>query len=324
MATSPIPGVGITPAAGGIFNERMELRFDPSGNVSIVAGTHSHGQGHATVYAQMVSEWLGVPFESVRVVQGDTDQVPFGRGTYAARSSMIGGCALKAAADQVVEQAKPMAAHLMEAAAEDIVQTDGGFAVAGVPDKKASWRQIAAAAYGGKVPHGMELGLQETAFFDPKREAWGFGAHLALVRIDRETGIPTLQKLVLVDDCGVVINPMILNGQIHGGVVQGIGQALYEHTVYDDQGQLLTGSFMDYAMPHSYNTPSIDAVYHPVPATTNPLGVKGCGEAGCAGALTSVMNAVVDALSAYGIKHIDMPATPHRVWKAIQDAQKKQ
>jgi carbon-monoxide dehydrogenase large subunit len=209
----------------------------------------------------------------------------------------------------------------MEAAAEDIVQTDGGFAVAGVPEKKVAWRQIAAAAYGGNLPRGMELGLQETAFFDPRREAWGFGAHLALVRIDRETGTPALEKLILVDDCGVVINPMILNGQIHGGVAQGLGEALREQMLFGENGEVLTGSLMNYAVPRAGDMPQLTLGETVTPNPFNPLGVKGVGEAGCNGAPPAVANAVMDALAPLGIDHIDMPYTAPKLWTAIRKAE---
>ena len=230
----------------------------------------------------------------------------------------MGGGALAIAIDRVTEKARRIAAHLMEAAAEDIVQTAGGFAVAGVPDKKVSWRQIAAAAHGGNVPRGTEPGLQETAFFDPGREAWGFGAHLALVRIDRETGTPTLEKLVLVDDCGVVINPMILNGQIHGGVAQGLGEAFREQMLFGDAGEVLTGSLMNYTVPRAGDMPQLTLGETVTPNPFNPLGVKGVGEAGCNGAPPAVANAVMDALAPLGIDHIDMPYTAPKLWAAIR------
>jgi aerobic carbon-monoxide dehydrogenase large subunit len=264
---------------------------------------------------------MGVSMDHVVIRHGDTLVVQQGVGTFGSRSAITGGGALAIASDRVIEKARRIAGHLMEAAAEDIVQTDGGFAVAGVPDKKVSWRQIATAAYGGNVPRGMELGLQETTFFDPRREAWGFGAHLAVVRIDRATGTPTLEKLVLVDDCGVVINPMILNGQIHGGVAQGLGEAFREQMLFGDNGEVLTGSLINYAVPRAGDMPELILGETVTPNPFNPLGVKGVGEAGCNGAPPAVANAVMDALAPLGIDHIDMPYTAPKLWAAIRKAE---
>jgi carbon-monoxide dehydrogenase large subunit len=235
----------------------------------------------------------------------------------------MGGGSLAIAIDRVNEKARRIAAHLMEAAVEDIVLTDGSFTVAGVPDKKVTWRQVAAAAYGGNLPPGMEAGLQESAFFDPKREAWGFGAHVALVRIDRDTGAPTLEKLVLVDDCGVVLNPLILNGQIHGGVAQGLGEALCEQMLFGEGGEVLTGTLTNYAVPRAATMPDLTLGETVTPNPFNPLGVKGVGEAGCNGAPPSVANAVMDALAPLGIDHIDMPYTAPKLWTAIRKAEKR-
>src|SRR5262249_24595240 len=244
-----------------------------------------------------------------------------GVGTFGSRSAVMGGGALAIAADRVIEKARRIAAHLVEAAPEDMVQSDGGFVVAGVPEKKGTWRQIATAAYGRRVPPRVEPGLQETAFFDPRREAWGFGAHVALVRIDRETGRPSIESLVLVDDCGVVINPMILNGQIHGGVAQGLGEALREQMLFGDNGEVLTGSLMNYAVPRAADMPQLTLAETVTPNPFNPLGVKGVGEAGCNGAPPAVANAVMDALAPLGIDHIDMPYTAPKIWAAIRNAE---
>jgi aerobic carbon-monoxide dehydrogenase large subunit len=317
-------GVGLSTFAepsGGVGFESATVRVERSGEITVLTGSSPHGQGHETVFAQVAAEKMGVSMDHVAIRHGDTLVVQQGGGTFGSRSAIMGGGALAIAIDRVIEKSRRIAAHLMEAAPEDIVQSDGGFAVAGVPDKKVSWRQIAAAAYGGNVPRGMEPGLQETAFFDPKREAWGFGAHLALVRIDRETGTPTVEKLVLVDDCGVVINPMILNGQIHGGVAQGLGEALREQMLFGDNGEVLTGSLMNYAVPRAGDMPQLTLGETVTPNPFNPLGVKGVGEAGSNGAPPAVANAVMDALAPLGIDHIDMPYTAPKLWAAIRKAE---
>jgi carbon-monoxide dehydrogenase large subunit len=305
----------------GIFNERMELRFDPGGSLTVVAGTHSHGQGHATVYAQMASELLGVPFETIRFVQGDTAQVSFGRGSYASRSSMVGGNALKIAADTIVEKAKPMAAALMEAAIADIEFKDGNFRIVGT-DKKISMVDVAKAFY---APMGLTdklgVGLDASGSFGTNPTNHPNGSHVCELEVDPETGAVTIDRYVTVSDVGRALNPMIVEGQVHGGVAQGIGQALLEHARYDAQsGQLLTGSFMDYAMPRAEDLPALNSAIEEVPCKTNPLGVKGVGEAGTTGAPPTVMNALLDALAPLGVKQLDMPATPLRIWEAIQRA----
>ncbi len=313
-------GVSYFIEPGGIFNDRMELRFDPGGTVSIVAGTHSHGQGHATVYAQMVSDWLGLPFESIRFVQGDTDQVPFGRGTYAARSSMVGGCALRAAADAVIAKAKLMAAHLMEAAAADVEFKEGKFRIAGT-DREMGLVDVAKAFYRPMgIPRELGLGLDASGSYDGPPN-FPNGCHSAEVEIDPETGEVRLVRYTAVDDVGRALNPMICEGQIVGGVVQGIGQALLEHVVYDrESGQLLSGSLTDYTMPRADDLPHFDMEFHDVPAKTNPLGVKGVGEGGAVGSPPAVIAAVLDALRQAGVEHIDMPATPNRVWDSLRAA----
>jgi carbon-monoxide dehydrogenase large subunit len=313
-------GLGYFIEPGGIFNDRMELRFDPGGTVSVVAGTHSHGQGHATIYAQMVHDWLGVPFESIRFVQGDTDQVPFGRGTYAARSSMIGGCALRNAADAVIEKAKLMAAHLMEAAPADVEFKEGVFRIAGT-DRQMGMVDVAKAFYRPMgIPRHIGLGLEGAGSYEGPPN-FPNGCHACEVEVDPETGRVTMQKYTAIDDVGRAINPMICEGQIVGGVVQGIGQALLEHVVYDpESGQLLSGSFTDYAMPFADNVPDFALEFHDIPAKTNPLGVKGVGEGGAVGSPAVVIAAVLDALKETGVKHIDMPATSNRVWESIRAA----
>jgi aerobic carbon-monoxide dehydrogenase large subunit len=317
-------GVGVSTfvePSGGVGFESGTVRVERTGEITVLTGSSSHGQGHETAFAQIVAEKMGVSMDHVAIRHGDTLAIQQGVGTFGSRSAITGGGALAIATDRVIEKARRIAAYLMEAAAEDIVRADGGFVVAGVPDKKVSWRQIAAAAYGGNVPRGMEPGLQETAFFDPKREAWGFGAHIALVRIDRETGRLTIERFILVDDCGVVINPMILEGQIHGGVAQGLGEALREQMLFGDGGEVLTGSLMNYAVPRASDMPQLNLGETVTPNPFNPLGVKGVGEAGCNGAPPAVANAVMDAVAPLGIDHIDMPYTAPKLWAAIRKAE---
>ncbi len=322
-ARGELVGVGLSTfvePSGGAGFESGTVRVERTGEITVLTGSSSHGQGHETVFAQVAAEKMRVSMDHVVIRHGDTLAVQQGVGTFGSRSAVMGGGALAIAIDRVIEKARRFAAHLLEAAPEDIVQADGGFAVAGVPDKKVTWRQIAAAAYGRPVP-GIEPGLQETVFFDPRREAWGFGAHVALVRIDRETGKPTLEKLVLVDDCGVIINPMIVEGQVHGGVAQGLGEAFREQMIFGDEGQVLTGSLMSYAVPRASDMPPLILGETVTPNPFNPLGVKGVGEAGCNGAPPAVANAVMDALAPLGIQHIDMPYTAPKLWAAIGQAE---
>ena len=305
----------------GVFNDRMELRCDPSGTVTIVSGTFSHGQGHATTYAQMVSEWLGVPFENIRFVQGDTDQVTFGRGTYASRSAMIGGSALKAAADALIEKARPLAAHLMEAAPADVVFKAGRFQIVGT-DRALPFTDVAKAFHRPVgLPKQFGVGLEASGTFAADPPSFPNGCHVCEVEVDPETGRVVIDRYTVVDDVGRVINPLICEGQIQGGLAQGIGQALFEHAVYDrDSGQLLAGSFTDYCMPRSDDMPDFTLAFDEVPCRTNPLGVKGVGEAGTVGAPPTVMNAILDAVRPLGVTHLDMPATPSRVWESLQRA----
>jgi carbon-monoxide dehydrogenase large subunit len=322
-ARGELVGVGISTfvePSGGVGFESATVRVERTGEITVLTGASSRGQGHETVFAQVVADKLCVSMDHVAIRHGDTLAIQQGVGTFASRSAVMGGGALALATQRVVEKARQIAAHLLEAASADIVQVDGGFAVAGVPDRNITWRQIAATAYGRPVP-GLEPGLQETVFFDPGREAWGFGAHVALVRIDRETGEPRLEKLVLVDDCGVVLNPMIVEGQVHGGVAQGLGEAFREHMLYGDDGQPLTASLLDYAVPRASDMPPLILGETVTPNPFHPLGVKGVGEAGCNGAPPAVANAVMDALAPLGIDHIDMPYTAPKLWAAIQAAQ---
>jgi carbon-monoxide dehydrogenase large subunit len=303
----------------GIFNESMGLHFDPSGNVTILAGTHSHGQGHATAFAQLVGDWLGIPFEAIRYLQGDTDKVPFGRGTSAARSAVLGGWALRLAVDAVIAKAKPMAAHLLEASADDVEFEPGRFRVRGT-DRTVELVDTVKALYAPFLPKGVTLGLEASASADGQIPSYPNGCHVCEVELDPETGRITIDRHFVVDDCGRPINPMICEGQIQGGVAQGVGQALMENVVYDrDSGQLLSGTYMDYSMPRADDMGQLSTHFSNIPCTTNPLGVKGVGESGTIGAPPAVMNAVVDALRTLGIDHIDMPATPARVWAAMRE-----
>jgi aerobic carbon-monoxide dehydrogenase large subunit len=311
-------GIGYFLEEAAVFNERMVLRFDPSGMLTILAGTHSHGQGHQTVYAQMVSEWLGVPFENIRFVQGDTDAVPIGRGTYGSRSMHVGGNALRRAADAIIEKAKPMAAMMLEAGAGDIEFADGAFRIVGT-DRALPLTAVAQAFYRpAMLPPQFDVGLEASGTFAAEPPNYPNGCHVCEVEIDAETGLVTLARYAAVDDVGRVMNRLLCEGQIHGGVAQGVGQALMERIVFDDAGQLVTGSFQDYAMPRADDFPELSSELTEVPATTNPLGVKGAGEAGATGAPPAVIGAVLDALKSLGIEHLDMPATPDRVWAAIK------
>jgi carbon-monoxide dehydrogenase large subunit len=298
------------------------IRFEADGTVTIITGTLDYGQGHAAPFAQVLSDKLGIPFERIRLLQGDSDELIAGGGTGGSKSIMHSGTAIVEAAGKVIEQGKQIASHVLEAAAADLEFGQGRFVIAGTD------RSIGIMELAERLRDGLELPKGAPATLDVRHVSEGPGAatypngcHVCEVEVDPDTGAIAVVRYVSVNDFGTVINPRIVEGQLHGGVIQGIGQALMEMTAYDDDGQLLTGSFMDYALPRALDSPAVTVVDHPVPATTNVLGVKGCGEAGCAGSLTSVMNAVADALSELGIRHLDMPATPYRVWSAIRDAQ---
>ena len=310
-------GIGYFLEEAAVFNDRMALRFDPSGMLTILAGTHSHGQGHQTVYTQMASEWLGVPFENIRFVQGDTDAVPIGRGSYGSRSMHVGGNALKRAADSIIEKAKPMAAMILEAAAGDLEFKDGSFRIVGT-DRALPLTEVAKAFYRPvMLPPQFDVGLEASGTFAAEPPNYPNGCHICEVEIDPQTGAVTLDRYAAVDDVGKIMNQLLCEGQIHGGVAQGAGQALMEAIVFDASGQLVTGSFQDYAMPRALDLPNLASELTEVPATTNPLGVKGAGEAGATGAPPAIIGAILDALKPLGIEHIDMPATPSRVWAAI-------
>jgi aerobic carbon-monoxide dehydrogenase large subunit len=329
--SSYIEACGIAPsniagalgARAGLF-ECGEIRVHPTGSVTVFTGSHSHGQGHETTFAQVVAARLGISPDNVDVVHGDTGRVPFGMGTYGSRSISVGGAAIMKALDKIEAKAKKIAAHLMEASDTDVDFANGEFSVKGT-DKKVAFGQVALTAY---VPHNypldkLEPGLNETAFYDPTNFTFPAGTYICEVEIDPATGVTRVDKFTAVDDFGTIINPMIVQGQVHGGLAQGIGQALMENCVYDpESGQLLTGSFMDYAMPRADDFPEFKLDHVVTPCTHNPLGTKGCGEAGAIGSPPAVINAVLDALRPLGVKEFDMPASPSRVWEAIQAAKK--
>jgi carbon-monoxide dehydrogenase large subunit len=315
---APSAVVGSLGARAGLY-EVANVKIHPTGSVTVYTGTHSHGQGHETTLAQLVCDQLGVPMDQVEIVHGDTAKIPFGMGTYGSRSLAVGGSAMVKAMDKIIAKGKKIAAHLMEAAVEDIEFADNTFKVAGT-DKTKTLTDISLAAY---VPHNypieeLEPGLDETAFYDPKNFTFPGGCHVAEIEIDPDTGVTTVVNFCAVDDVGRVINPMIVEGQIQGGVAQGIGQALLESAVYDDNGQLLSGSYMDYTMPRADNLPSFKVGTEVTLCTHNPLGVKGCGEVGAIGSPPAVINAVVDALKEYGVRHLDMPATPQKLWSIMR------
>ena len=301
--------------------ESAEIRFNATGNVSVFTGTHSHGQGHETTFAQIVGDKLGVPIENIDIIHGDTDKGPFGMGTYGSRSLAVGGTAITKACDKIVEKGKKVAAQMMEAKPEDVDFKAGEFIVKN-SNKKKTIGEIAFACYlpgqygeiKSPLPAGVEPGLKETAFYDPINFSFPAGTHICEVEVEENTGVTKVVKYTAVDDFGTVINPMIVEGQVHGGIVQGIGQALYENGYYEKSGQLITASYMDYTMPRADDFPHFEIDYTSTPATSNPLGAKGCGEAGAIAAPPAVMNAVIDAIGT----DVSMPATSEKVWKALK------
>ena len=317
---APSNVAGALGARAGLY-EAGTVRVNPTGSVTVLTGSHSHGQGHETTFAQLVTEALGVDFDAVEIVHGDTGKVPFGMGTYGSRSAAVGGVALVNALEKIRTKARKIAAHLLEASEADIEFKDGQLTVKGT-DKTVGFGDVAMAAY---VPHNypleeLEPGLEETAFYDPKNFTFPAGCHICEVEVDPDTGVVDVVSFSAADDFGRVINPMIVKGQVHGGVAQGIGQALYEQAVYDEDGQLMSGSLMDYCLPKADNIPDFTVTTNVTPCTHNVLGVKGCGEAGAIGAPPAVINAVVNALADHGVEDLAMPATPQRVWEAMQAA----
>ncbi len=317
------PSAATAPATGGIaLVESAQVRVLPTGSVIVYTGSHSHGQGHDTTQAQIVADTLGVPYDSIEIRHGDTAEGPaFGYGTYGSRTLAVGGLAIHMACRRVIEKGRKLAAHLLEAAEDDVSYEQGKFMVKGSPDKAKAFGEVAFASYGAGLPDGMDQGLEATAYFDPPNFVWPFGAHICVVEVDPETGSVDLQKYVAVDDCGTVINPLIVEGQLHGGITQSIAQALFEEVVYDpESGQLKTGTMIDYAVPTANEIPDLVLGSTVTPSPSNELGVKGIGEAGTIAASAAVINAICDALSPLGIKHIDMPASPDRLWRQINQA----
>ena len=316
---APSAVVGSLGARAGLF-EAANIRVEPTGSVTLFTGSHSHGQGHETTFAQLIADDLGIPLENVEIVHGDTGKVPFGMGTYGSRSLAVGGSAIVKSLEKIKEKGAKIAAHLLEASAEDLDFADGKWTVKGT-DKSVAFGDVSLTAY---VPHnypeGLEPGLDETSFYDPVNFTYPFGAHMAVVEVDPDTGKVDLKRFIACDDVGNVVNPMIVDGQIHGGVAQGIGQALLEGAVFDESGQLNTASYLDYAMPRADDLPSFELDRTVTPCPHNPLGAKGCGEAGTIGSTPAVVNAVVDALSPMGVTDLEMPLSPQRVWAAMQQA----
>lgn len=316
---APSAVVGSLGARAGLF-EAANIRVEPTGSVTLFTGSHSHGQGHETTFAQLIADDLGIPLENVEIVHGDTGKVPFGMGTYGSRSLAVGGSAIVKSLEKIKEKGAKIAAHLLEASAEDLDFADGKWTVKGT-DKSVAFGDVSLTAY---VPHnypeGLEPGLDETSFYDPANFTYPFGAYMAVVEVDPDTGKVDLKRFIACDDVGNVVNPMIVDGQIHGGVAQGIGQALLEGAVFDESGQLNTASYLDYAMPRADDLPSFELDRTVTPCPHNPLGAKGCGEAGTIGSTPAVVNAVVDALSPMGVTDLEMPLSPQRVWAAMQQA----
>ncbi len=314
--TMPIERAGAPPGA-----ETANIRFDPTGGVTLSVGTKSQGQGHDTMYKIILSDVLGVDSDDVYIIEGDTDKIAYGTGTFGSRSASVGGSAALRAAEKIIDKGKRIAAHLLEAADEDIAFERGTFSVAGT-DRTVSLKEVAAASYRAATrPKGMEAGLFETGVFEPEEQTFPNGCHVCEIEIDRETGTLSVERYVVIDDVGNVINELTLEGQVHGGVVQGIGQAVLEHMIYEPgTGQVSSGSFMDYAMPRADDVCSIEVESHVVPTATNPLGVKGAGEAGTVGALPGIMNAALDALAPLGVSHVEMPLTSEKLWRVIRDA----
>jgi len=315
---APSQVVGSLGAQAGLY-ESATVRIHPTGKVTVLTGSHSHGQGHETTFSQIVADVLGIPLTDVDIVHGDTGRIPFGMGTYGSRSGAVGGTAIHMSLQKIIAKGAALAAHLLEASPDDVEFKAGRFSVKGSPDRGKTFAEVSLAAYlAHSMPAGMEPGLEMTSFFDPSNFTFPFGTHIAVVEVDSETGRTTLLRYVAVDDVGNVINPMIVDGQLHGGIAQGVAQALWEWASYDEAGQLVTGSLMDYGLPRADQLPSFETDRTVTPSPVNVLGVKGAGEAGTIASTPAVANAVMDALSPFGITHLDLPLTPQRVWKAIR------
>ncbi len=317
----PSQVAGAVGFGGGLWESAI-VRFHPTGKVNAYIGTAPHGQGEETTFAQILADELGVDVDDVGIIHGDTSNTPMGWGTYGSRTTVVGGAALALAARKVKEKARLLAAHLLEAAEADVEYEDGKFFVKGSPDQSKTIQEMATMAnVAWNLPEGMEPGLEASAFYDPPNFVYPFGTHVAVVEVDKDNGNVVIKRYVAGDDCGPQINPMIVEGQIHGGVVQGWGQALWEGVVYDDNGQLLTGSMTDYALPRAHMFPDMEILSTVTPSPHNPLGVKGIGETGAIASTVTVYNAVIDALRPLGVTGIDMPLTPEKVWQAIRQGQ---
>ena len=318
---APSAVAGTLGARAGLW-ESANVRIHMTGKVSVFTGSSSHGQGHETAFAQLVSSELGIPVEDIDVIHGDTSQIQMGTGSFGSRSAAVGGGAIHMSTTKIKEKAKKLAAHILEASEEDIEFEDGKLFVRGAPSEGKTIQEIALASYyyTEDIPEDMEPGLEAMSFFDPKNFTWPGGTHIAVVEIDKSTGEVTLLRYIAVDDVGNVINPLIVDGMVHGGAAQGVGQALQEEAIYDGTGQLLTGSMMDYAVPRASDMPMYELDRTVTPSPVNPMGVKGAGETATIAGSPAVINAVVDALAPYGVKHIDMPAKAEKVWRIIRDS----
>jgi len=319
---APSAAAGSLGAQAGLY-ESGSVRVHPTGKVTVFTGSHSHGQGHETTFAQLTADELGLAIEDVEIVHGDTALIPFGMGTYGSRSAPVGATAIYLSLQKVKEKGRKIAAHLLEAAESDVVFEQGKYSIKGAPSRFKTFGEVTLMAYlAHKLPKGLEPGLEFTTFFDPPNFTFPFGTHIAVVEVDVSTGAVKIVRYVAVDDVGNVINPMIVDGMIHGGIVQGAAQALWEHGVYDDEGQLITGSMMNYALPHAADVVTFESARTVTPSPVNPLGVKGAGETGTIASTPAIANAVMDALAPFGIQHIDMPLTPARIWDSLQAARR--
>ncbi len=331
------PSFLLPPGVGGW--ETCTIRVEPTGMVTVLTGVSPHGQGNETTFAQIVADDFGIPIENIEVVHGDTDVVSYGIGTFGSRGLAVGGAAMKMSVDKIIEKAQKLGAHMLDAREEDVEYADGEVRVKGDPDKRVTFGEVrvkgdpdkrvtfgeiafAATDFSwqgpGSAPEGIEPGLEATSRFEPGNATFPFGAHICVVEIDAETGEIDIQRFLAVDDCGNVINPLIVDGQVHGGIAQGLAQTMFEEVVYDENGQLISGSLMDYAMPKAHQLPTFETDRTVTPTPVNPLGAKGCGEAGTIGSTPAVANAVIDALAPFGVKHMEMPFKPEKVWKAMQ------
>ncbi len=324
-ACGPAPSrvAGALGAQSGLW-ESATVRVHPTGMVTVYTGSHTHGQGHETTFSQLVGDELGIPLEHVEIVHGDTGAIPFGMGTYGSRSGCVGGSAIYSSLQKIKDKGRKIAAHLLEAAESDVVFESAKFFVKGSPDRSKSWTEVVLMAYlAHNLPQGMEPGLEATSFFDPPNFTFPFGAHVAVVEVDPETGHVKILRYVAVDDVGKVINPMIVDGMVHGGIAQGAGQALWEWGAYDESGQLLASTMMEYALPKADQLPMFETARTVTPSPVNPLGMKGAGETGTIASTPAIANAVVDGLAPFGVTHIDLPLTPARIWAAVQAAKGK-